>query len=993
MMAVCHTAFSLQTGVRSPEAWVQAAVARGYTALAIADINGLYGAVRFYEAAVRSGIQPLIGATLRWDEEMSYIALARSETGYRQLCRLVTCRHLSPGLGIEEALAGNEIDELLFLAHSPLVLQYLVKHAPATNIYSLSRRGFQDGTLQLHASPGQLWEHAVIPEGVCEAAVPDAWFIDPDDRETFGYLQTLRRYYQRPQAMPLYAGAELPSAGEWEAAHPESGTAAAEICGRCNFSFDFDRLLFPSLVLPEGQSASDRLRHLCLEGWRSVYEGGKRAREAYEQMNRELQVIIRNGFADYFLYVNEIISFAKQRGIPVGVRGSAASSIVSYLLGFTQCCPLEHDLCFERFMNPGRTDCPDIDIDIADNRRDEVVDYCYRRWGEDHVATIANVLTYKRRSAVRDAARILGIGKEEVERCLADGGPDSRDHPQLARVAERLKGLPRHLGMHCGGLVITPCPLTHVVPLARSAKGVVVTHYEKDQAEKAGLIKMDLLGNSALSVVHETTVWVEKRRNRQCQYAPWRDFKARRAFSQGDTLGVYQCESPGMRQLCRAVKPVNAREAAATLSLIRPGPAAAGMKDTFIRRRRGEEPVRYLHDRMSEFLADTYGVMLYQEDVMKVAIHLAGYTPGEADSLRRSLSGKSDARPVAESRQEFVHQRSPGQGISRKTAEAVWQQVARFASYSYCKAHASVYGRLAWTTAFLKTHYRLEFTAATLNLHKSMYPGRVFVWDAIRHGVPVLPPDVCKSEQGWIPTDHGVRAGLDIVKGLRNSVCRQIVEERKRGVFLSFRDFRQRIHCRADELERLVTVGACRSFGKRTMLLGQMQNQDRDQRQGALFTSAPPAGTPPLMWSELLLTEIPFSRHPVESPPGVTCMAENLPQFVGKEVTLVGILDAHKVTRTEGNNGPARQMSFVTMEDRSALFEVVLFPDIHDIYGEMFTHIGPYRLRGKVQRQWDSVMIELQEANAEPLESIRWYAAKSETAQPEPVSRGKAVNE
>jgi len=950
MLAICHTSYSLQTGVRSPQHWADAAAARGYTALAVADVNGLYGAVRFQEAVEKAGLKPVIGAEIIDCHGAECIVLAADAAGYRNLCRLLTARHLSAAFSLFSDAVVHLTEGVLFLSRSPAVLQRLAETgAPRENLFLLPVDP------RPPPSPRALWDATLSSSAA--APIPDAWFIDPGDRQVFHWLYLLRRRAGRKHpSPPNHPGVVLPQAEEWRQRFPDAEIAARSIIERCTFRFDFGRVLLPRIRLQNGESAGQRLQRLCRRALSRKYPTAKRRREAEARLRSELDAIRRRGIADYFLFVHEIIAFARKHCIPAEVRGSAASSIVAYLLGFTHCCPLEHDLCFERFLNPGRPDFPDIDIDIADVHRDAVIDFCYRRWGQDHVAMVATVLTYRPRSAVRDAARLLRIPQPEVTRFL-EGGRPIPHQDELARIAAALTGLPRHLGMHCGGLVITPCPITDVVPLARSSRGVAITHFEKDQAEAVGLLKMDLLGNSALTVIDECRRLLRRRGVDFTEPGPRYDFKVVRLFSSGDTLGVYQCESPGMRQLCRALEPATRKEVAIALSLIRPGPAAGGMKEAFIRRKRGIEPVTCLHPRMLEFLGDTYGIMLFQEDVMKTAMHLAGYTPADADVLRRAVSKDRGGTVFSEERRRFVFERAAEAGLPPETAEAVWRELSRFASYSYCKAHATVYGRLAWLTARLKAHHPLEFYTAILNGHKSMYPKRVFVWDALRHGIPVLPPDIQESDIVWTATRRGVRAGLGIIRGLRRIVCEEIVRERARRPFRSLLDLQRRVHFHGGELERLILVGACRCWGSRESLLADLRASTRGAVQLELwpFPSSP---LPSQLECEILLTGIPFTDHPVSLPPdGGVCPAAEMHRRVGNEVSMVGILDACKWLRTDRNTG--EEMSFVTLEDPTGLFEVVLFPEAHRRWAGRFRHLGPYRVHGRIAVQWDSPTLEL----------------------------------
>lgn len=952
MLAICHSSFSLQAGVRDPGEWASAASSRGYEAVAICDISGLYGAVHAWRAVEAAGLRPIVGAEFFPLPEVCCTVLVQSNEGYRQLCRLLSAYHLNQNFCFPDAAVSAGVGELIFICRSGLCEGLIREVVPSENLYVMAN-GYDRG---------RLWSH--MSSDLSLAPLPDAWFIESEDRRTFADLAQLRLRGRHPERVACdHDGVVLPMRGEWAAAHPEYEAVAAEIVERCRFEFDFEACHLPRLDLPFAVRANQRLSELCRSAVTNMYREPRLA-QARERLAYEIEMIQASGFADYFLYVNEIIGFAKGRGIPVEVRGSAASSIVSYLLGFTHCCPIEHDLYFERFMNPGRRDCPDIDVDIADNRRDEVVSFCYDRWGEDHVAMVATIQTYRARGALRDAARLLGIDSGKVSRFI-EYGDSFPGVTELCETAARLTGLPRHMGVHCGGLIITPFPLTDIAPLFRSSKGVVTIHYEKDQAEMLGLVKMDLLGNSALSVIEEGMRWLADKGERLDEPGPRCDYKVNRLFAKGDTLGIYQCESPGMRQMCRALRPTTRKQVAMALSLIRPGPAAAGMKDAFIRRLRGLEDVSYLHPRMAEFLDNTYGVMLYQEDVMKVAVKLAGYTLADADNLRRAVKGKGGAI-FREEKNRFVFEKAAEAGVSADIASAVWDQVSKFASYSYCKAHASVYGRLAWLTARLKAHHPREFYAAILNCHKSMYPGRVFVWDAQRHGIPILPPDITCSEIDWRPTRKGVRAGLGNIRGVRKRTVQKLLAERRRRPFADIVDVSRRVDFQLGELERMVLLGSCRVYGERSELLDQLADVHDDVRQMKLFDGFGRRSCkrlPPIVKVEWTLLGMPISVHPVAIVGRDICQASDMPLHIDRRVSMFGILDAVKYTKTNPKDKTEpRTMSFATLEDPSGLFEVVLFPDTHERFGGIFKSVGPYLVTGQIKEQWDSVTLTVDEA-------------------------------
>jgi error-prone DNA polymerase len=578
--------------VGSPKEWAETAVERGYTALAVADVDGLYGAVEFVKAAAAAGLHAIVGATLTLDRDSHCVVLAPDDRAYRQLCRLLSARNLLPNFTLEQVAA--DLDALLFLARSGGVLRRLARYVAPENLYALA---------PTDAPSGQplLWDQ--VPHTCRRAYVPDAWFLQAEDRVPFDYLRQLRTGTQgRDSLVPWHVGAVLPEAREWARQFPDR-RAADELSERCRFRFPFGTVHLPRISLPRQMDAGEYLATLCRLGLDARYATDRRA-PAEARLNKELRIIGDSGYADYFLFVNEIFEFARRKRIPCTVRGSAASSIVGHLLGFTDCCPLANGLLFERFMSSARRDCPDIDIDIADFRRDEVIDYCYDHWGREHVAMASAIQFYRARGALRDAGRLLRLPTERIS-ALIEAPDGDRQCPDLYRIAAHLVGRPRHLSVHCAGLIITPVPIRDLTPLAMTAKGIQLTHYDKDQAEAVGLLKIDLLGSSALSVIAEAKEWLVKAGRDWRDAGPIWDYKVNRLFAAGDTLGLHQCESPGMRQLCQAVRPRNQREVAMTLSLIRPGPASSGMKDTFVRRRRGLEEVSHIHPRMAELVGGT----------------------------------------------------------------------------------------------------------------------------------------------------------------------------------------------------------------------------------------------------------------------------------------------------------------------------------------------------------------------------------------------------
>ncbi|MDX9979502.1 MAG: PHP domain-containing protein [Lentisphaeria bacterium] len=950
MLAICHTHYSLRAGTGSPRQWAEAAAAHGYSALAIADVDGLHGAVEFQLAAEAAGIRGIVGASLTLDGDASCVVLAPDDEGYRQLCRLLSSRRLSPRFDFRAAAEEGGVDRLLFLARGSAAPRVLAGLVPGENLFALMPE-----TAGLRQP--LLWERPLA--GVRPAFVPEAWLIGEEDRFALSCLKKLRRLSGEEGGVPAPGPGEapLPGAEEWTKRFPDRKAADA-ILERCTFRYPFGRRFLPRFDPPGGGSAVAHLEQLCLGAVGERYPPEMR-QAAEERLRRELAVIDANGFADYFLVVHEIAEFCRRRGIAAAARGSAAASIVTYLLGIGDCCPIARDLYFERFMNPGRKDLPDIDLDIADNRRDEAVRFCSERWGEDRVAMLPVVHFYRRSSAQRDAARLLGLPSGLT------GAPEGhRGAAELRRVAGCLLGHPRHLGVHGAGVLVCPGPVTDFAPLFAAPGGARVVHYEKDQAEAVGLVKLDLLGNSALSAVAEARASLSGTGRELADPGPPLDWKVNRLLADGELLGIFQCESPAMRRLCRAVGPRSRAELAMVLALVRPGPSAAGMKDTFLRRRRGIEPTVHAHPAMAAFLGDTHGVMLYQEDAMRTAVLLAGYTPGEADTLRRTLSGDHGAAALEEERERFLAGAARTCGLAPGQAGEVWEEMVRFAGYSFCKAHASAYALLAWNEARLKVHRPREFFASCLNRQQSMYPARVHVWDARRRGVPVHGPDVLESMAEWTAGPRGLRAGLGVVRGIAAGTVAALLAERARAPFAGLADLMRRVPFRRGEAERLVLAGACSAWDGRRELLAELDELDASGRiQPRLVVGGIPE-PPSLLRSQLDLTGIPFAGHPAELAGGKGLVpARDLAEHTETVVEMVGILDATKVLRVPArDSGEARTMGFAAFEDATGLFDVFLAPEVHARLGQLFQSIGPYRLRGRVACQWGVPSLELEDA-------------------------------
>ncbi len=658
--------------------------------------------------------------------------------------------------------------------------------------------------------------------------------------------------------------------------HPGALVRTLEVAERCRFAPSLGGVLFPAIDLGPGETAYSRLCQFAFDGARARYTPLKP--EVVRRLDHELSAIESLGYAPYFLLVKKIADFARERKIPCVGRGSAADSLVAYSLGLTDADPLRYKLPFERFLNPSRADRPDIDLDFCWRRRDEVLEHVWQAFGPEHTAMIATLNRFGLRAAFREAALADGLPPVEVNRwsrrlpalapsaeadefeprgfsAAVDGPlqpagdrlpaelrtnplalsfaatPECREFPftdpRVGRVLELANALldsPRHLGLHPGGVVVAPGPITDVVACQRATKGVIMTQLDKDGVEAIGLVKMDLLGNRSLTVIGDALDSIGRLQEPpDLNAVPEDDPRTGELLARGRTLGCFQVESPGMRNLLQEIAARTMDHVIQAIALIRPGPASSGMKDAFVLRFRGLEAARAPHPRLAELLQDTHGVMLYQEDVMQAVVALAGLALSEADELRRALA-KRRGTELAELQRRFL-EGCTRERIERSQAEHVWELVSNFASFGFCKAHAVTYGRIAYRAVYLKAHHPAAYMTAFLNSDTGYYDTRVYVEEARRLGVPILPPDVNRSaerfalEPAAVPGKKSsrlaIRIGLDRVRSLSERTRKTLLEEReRRGPFLSLPDFLTRTRASIDETEHLIQCGAFDAFDR-----------------------------------------------------------------------------------------------------------------------------------------------------------------------------------
>jgi DNA-directed DNA polymerase III PolC len=1034
-----HSCYSFHDGADTPAALVARAAELGYSALALTDANGLYAAVPFCAACREAGIAPLLGAELDGAAAAGprAVVLARGLAGYPALCRLVTRRHLEcageedqsePDGGAQRRvlargrdpgavhggapdllrLIAAEAGAVVCLVADPALLRALAAHLPRGTLFG---ELVYDGSAA-SASRCRATLAACRALSLPFAATNAVRFARPEGFEIHRLLRAIGEngtvWSVPPRAHRRHF---LTSPAETAAlfAHlPEALDAAARIAAECACPLGFDGWKFPAPHLPAGETAFSLLWQKSFAGLKERYRPLTRA--ATERLRLELSVIEEKGFSPYFLAVDEIASQARAWGLRMVGRGSAANSLVSHCLGFTHVDPLAHGLFFERFLNPERASPPDIDLDFSWKDRDRLLEWVYGRWGADRVALISTHVTFGPRAAVRETGKAHGLPDAELTRLtrriphwgvddleqIADGAvPECRslpgDDPTFARclaLGARVIGHPRHLSIHAGGVVIAPGPLTDLVPLERAAKGFVVTQYDMGPVEALGLIKIDLLSQRSLGVLQDAAAAVAAHTGAAPpvdeRETVLRDPETRRLIREGRTMGCFYVESPAMRSLLRKLGTETFEELTAASSVIRPGVAESGMMQEYIRRHHlareaaaGPAQPWYPDPRLAAVLGETHGVMIYQEDVLRVAHVLAGMSLGQADTLRRSMSGKlRSPEAMAQVRAGFLAG-CVANGVARAVAEETWRQVESFAGYAFCKAHSASYALLSFQVAYLKAHHPAEFMAAVISNQGGFYDTAAYLSEARRMGLALLLPDVNRSEREYTGRGREIRMGLMAFPGLAESAVEGLLSARRAGgPFTNLSDLMGRAGLGRADLELLVRGGACDGFeltrpellwrlacrgaGRAPRPPGAHAGEDGDLFPGAcgLDHLVPRLPEYPLAERCRMEREIfgfPVTRHPLELAPRVPAAggpalplvtADRMARFAGRRVRMRGLAISYKrvpVRRT------GAWMKFLSCEDLTGTFEATLFPAAYGRYAELALGPGPFLLEGRVE--------------------------------------------
>lgn len=1002
-----HSAFSLLEGGFSIAQLMVRLEQMQLPVLALTDTNGLYGATTFYRCAKQMGIKPIIGTCLK-SEDGEAVLLAKDREGFAQISQIVTARHMVERFSLRKDLkkiAYTSDPHIFVLSRDEALLADLAvcwdrDHLFAELVRNNTQRGNERQLRRLRTVAEQLRIGVV--------ATNDVHFLHPQDFLIHRLMTAIgKQSHVQSGQLPLSSEdswLKPPEAMEALFADiPEARNSTTNIAEECNLDLGLGKYTFPQFPVDGGGDSREFLTGLCAQGLRHRY-GGDRLPEAVRRMERELEVIRQLGFTDYFLVVWDLLQYAGQQNIHWVGRGSAANSIVSYALRITNVDPIRYNLFFERFLNPGRESPPDIDLDFGWKERDRILSYVYDRWGHDRVAMICTYVTYTTRLAVREIGKALGLPDEEItaistripymataKTLLEDKNqyPETRELPldeepyrTILQLAAHIYGYPRHLSIHAGGIVIAPYPITRMVPLQRAAKGFVVTQYDMYGIEDIGLVKIDLLAQRSLSVFDDVLNVLRSRGEDAEAFlrdidAVEQDAGVQDLIRTGNTIGCFYVESPSMRGLLQKLRVSTFEDLTAASSVIRPGVAESGMMQQYVRRKNGEEPASYLHPRMEPLLRETCGVMIYQEDVIRVAHEIAGISLAQGDLLRRAMSGKERSPEKMEQlRNDFIT-RAEANGVDSDIAREIWRQISSFAAYAFSKAHSASYAQLSLQVLYLRAHHPADFMAAVLNNHGGYYTTMAYIEESRRMGLRILLPDVCTGSLDFRAEDpRSIRVGLSQVKGIAQKHWDSFLAERTRNPFESFTDFLLRTEFIESEVETLIKCGACDSFGntrpQMLWLLKSLYSSIAQQRQHCDLTGPAIIRTPSvprlrecsmdqkLAW-EMDTLEVTVSRHPLhlfkpwKQAKGCT-PAKLLPDFKGEYVKVIGWL----VTTKGATTKKGEQMLFITFEDTEAIFEITMFPRAYQRYAHLLINRGPYVVEGKVEEDHGVFTINLE---------------------------------
>lgn len=1010
-----RSCYSFLEGLPMPAELAYAAAQQEMPALALTDHRWLTGAIEFYDDCLAVGVRPILGLELeiappdeflpapQQSEDSRLVLLACGMDGWSSLCRLSSLAGSNPASPAAQRLSFEQLasnaDGLLCLTGGWRGLAARLaagKDGPGVTRWLKLLEDVFPGRLyvelQIHSNADSAWVEALSNAakrlGFPAAATHDIHYMKPEDdglQRTAAAIRLNTRLGSLPPEAAAPPRAYFVTAEDMQARfsrYPEALQKTLEIAERCRLDLPLGTPHYPEVDLPQGMSSIQLLREKAQSGLQQQYNQATPELEA--RLDHELEVIASSGYASLFLIMEDVLRFARQRGVPYSSRGSAASSLVAHCLGITSPDPIRLNLYFERFLNPARATPPDIDTDLCSRRRDSVIRYVYQRYGAERVAMVCTINRFRRRSALREAAKAFGSSQSEIKK-LAEGLPyrwygpphaepasddpyaelrsqyTSPRHKEIFQHAARLIGLPHHLSIHPGGVVIAPGVLTDMVPTQMAAKGVVITQFDLDSIERMGLVKIDLLGIRGLTVLGDVghaihTSQPESQINplSVLEEIPEEDEQTSDLIQEGRTIGCFQIESPGMRATLKEIQARSLDDLMVALALYRPGPLTGGLKGAFVRRHLGLEPAEHLHPALAPLLEDTHGVILYQEQVLRIAHELAGLSLADADLLRRAMSHFDPGKEMQTLKNKFIRGAQVISDIPEATAEPIWELMAAFAGYGFPKAHAASYAQVAWRSAWCKAHHPDIFMAAVLANWGGYYSQRVYLMEARRRELKIQPPHINYARPEfsvtYIDDLPNLFMGLNQVRELTRRTQARITNQRP---FNSFQDFLARVDPRPGEAENLVRCGALEGLGTIPDLLERLKSGGWRGGQLSLFTPEGPSGD----WTieqkaaaQEVILGVSVIAHPLE------LQAKNIEaagavntleaaQRAGERVRVAGVRQTGRRIRTSRGG----YIYFMTLEDLEGMLDVILYDDAYRRSRSELKDTGPYIVEGQVE--------------------------------------------
>jgi error-prone DNA polymerase len=996
----CKTNFSFLEGASHPEELIEKAASLEVPAIAVTDRNGVYGMVRAFEAARRTGVKLITGSQVSIDDGSSVVLLAQDRKGYGNLCRLVSRGHLRNPKGMcsvtwaEVAESANGIVALWPNSSADPTLREsglgTLKEAFGNRLYAVVARHRWVDDVALERGTRESAARFSLPL----VAATEVLYHVPDRRKLQDVLTCIRHGTTlREAATKLFPNDEhaLKCPADFEALYrgsPELVKASLEVAERCTFSFEELLYKYPDEVVPQGFTTASWLRHLAFDGAARRYRGDI-PQSAKALLEKELALIDELGYCGYFLTMWELVRFCKENGILSQGRGSAANSVVCYCLGVTSVDPVRMNLLFERFLSRERAEPPDIDLDIEHDRREEVIQHMYRKYGRDRAAMVANVVRYRTRSAIREVGKAFGIPEIALDHCakllphwdgdleavFKEAGLDLSDHLRghLASLTKQIVGFPRHLSIHPGGFLLGSEPVDTIVPIENATmEDRTVIQWDKTDIETMNLFKVDLLGLGALTHLDYAFRLLKSHYDTDLSLAtiPPDDAGVFDMACRADTVGVFQIESRAQMAMLPRLRPRSYYDLVIEVSLVRPGPITGGMVHPYLRRRAGEEPITYPHTSLQPVLEKTLGIPLFQEQVMKLAVVAADYTPGEADQLRRDMAAWKQ-RGRIELHHDRLVSRMVAKGIEPEFAERVFSQILGFGEYGFPESHAASFALIAYATAYVKHHYPVVFACALLNAWPfGFYSPATVIDDSKRHKVKFLPIDILKSD--WLcrlepvpqadgaaragtRTGFAVRIGLRYLKGLGERDWERIKAWRAGGHVSTLSDFTELCRLPSDSMERLAEVGAfdCFDTGRRDAFWGVLDTSEHPTHllvgePEETLSFQPLSAAEEINWDYLASDQSP--RWHVMEQFREELARQGLPEAAdiarmehGGQVSLVGCAICRQMP------GTASGVLFMTLEDESGFANLVVWEKVFKEYRTTILTSWLVGVTGKLQ--------------------------------------------